>query len=513
MTSGQFARPPVAHPRHPKYARRAVDFIPQYTSAFRLRRFLNWFPLGLAYAFLYMGRYNLTVAKGALGDLMTKSDFGDIFGVGAIVYGVAFVVNGPLTDRVGGRLAMLIGVFGSIVMNVAMGMVLYGITIWGWKVPIASVFIPLYAANMYFQSFGAVAIVTTKAPWFHVRERGTFSTIFGVMISLGIYFAFDWGGAIVQATRATVDPDMGALAAAFSALTGAGGAGVDQNWYLFFTPAAILAALWIILLLFLRNSPGEAGHADFDTGEERLMEETDEAKPQSVGAYVGWSVRRTLRVFRLALTHPVLLVVCGIEFCSGVLRNGIMHWYPFFMGETGQRDFFVRANWGLMLLVCGIAGSFLTGWASDRFFQSRRAPMAGVLYGGMFGATVLMAFTLTGDPWLPGLAALTIAAAVIGVHGILSGTSTADFGGAKNAGTVTGLVDGLVYLGTGFQAVVLGRITPKGDLAADPASWGTWPIFLIPFAAVGTLLAIRIWNAAPRKRAAAFAEEAAPAES
>jgi len=74
----------------------------QHSSAFRARRFLNWFPLGLAYAMLYMGRYNLTVAKTALGDLMTKEDFGVIFGVGTVCYALAFLVNGPFTDRIGG---------------------------------------------------------------------------------------------------------------------------------------------------------------------------------------------------------------------------------------------------------------------------------------------------------------------------------------------------------------------------------------------------------------------------
>ena len=68
-----------------------------HSQQFRFRRFLNWFSIGLAYAFLYMGRYNLTVVKNALGDLMTKADFGDIFGAGALVYGLA-VVNGPLTS-------------------------------------------------------------------------------------------------------------------------------------------------------------------------------------------------------------------------------------------------------------------------------------------------------------------------------------------------------------------------------------------------------------------------------
>ena len=57
-------------------------------------------------------------------------------------------------------------------------------------------------------------------------------------------------------------------------------------------------------------------------------------------------------------------------------------------------------------------------------------------------STILMAFTLDLNPWFAGGAALAISMAVIGVHGILSGTSTADFAGAKNAGAATGIVDG-----------------------------------------------------------------------
>ena len=50
----------------------------------------------------------------------------------------------------------------------------------------------LFALNMYFQSFGAVSIVKVNAAWFHLRERGTFGGIFGILISLGLYFAYDW---------------------------------------------------------------------------------------------------------------------------------------------------------------------------------------------------------------------------------------------------------------------------------------------------------------------------------
>src|SRR5688572_26414491 len=162
-----------------------------HSDAFRLRRFLNWFPLGLAYAFLYMGRYNLTVSKNALGEVMTKEDFGWIFGAGTLVYGVAFLVNGPLTDKMGGKRAILIALAGSAVMNLVMGSYVAGMSGGaGDTEHLRLVFSLLYAGNMYFQSFGAVAIVKVNAHWFHVRERGGFSGIFGTMIASGIFLAF-----------------------------------------------------------------------------------------------------------------------------------------------------------------------------------------------------------------------------------------------------------------------------------------------------------------------------------
>ncbi|HBL18483.1 MAG: hypothetical protein A2X36_10780 [Elusimicrobia bacterium GWA2_69_24] len=453
---------------------------------YRLRRAANWVPLGFAYAFLYMGRYNLTVAKSAMGDaLMTKAEFGTIFAVGAWVYGVSFLLTGPLADKVGGRAAMLIGTGGAIVTNFVMGLMLYGMTNWGWTMPIFSSFMLLYAINMHFQSYGAISIVTVKAPWFHVRERGTFSTIFGSMIAFGLYFAFDWGFALADATRAAPKGELGFWARTFTWVFGLGGSGTDQNWWLFFVPAIIMAVFWVVMFLFLRNTPGEAGYADFETGEESVSA-SGERLPMR-------------EVFLKIVSHPVLLVVCGIEFCSGILRNGIMHWYPLFAGEVGfKKTFYVTQNWGLMLLVAGLLGSFLTGWCSDRFFQSRRAPMAAILYGLMAACVGVLAFTLGGNLWLAGGAAVLISMAVTGVHGILSGTSTTDFGGAKNAGAATGVVDGMVYLGTGLQSIIIGNLTPVGAAAKDPANWFWWPMVLVPFAAVGLVLSLRIWNALPR---------------
>src|SRR5207245_10878553 len=48
----------------------------------------------------------------------------------------------------------------------------------------------IWGINGYFQSFGALSIVKVNAQWFHVRERGSFAGVFGVLIRLGLILAF-----------------------------------------------------------------------------------------------------------------------------------------------------------------------------------------------------------------------------------------------------------------------------------------------------------------------------------
>ena len=46
-------------------------------------------------------------------------------------------------------------------------------------------------------------LTKVNSHWFHVRERGVFGAIFGILISLGVYFAFDWSSAILRAGQAS----------------------------------------------------------------------------------------------------------------------------------------------------------------------------------------------------------------------------------------------------------------------------------------------------------------------
>ncbi len=453
---------------------------------FRIRCFWNWFPLGLTYAFLYMGRYNLTVAKGALGNLLTKQDFGDIFGLGALVYGFAFIINGPLTDKMGGKKAMLIGTAGSIISNAVMGYITWG-TLTGVfsKTIMVHTFLVIYALNMYFQSFGAVSVIKVNSHWFHVRERGIQGGVFGTLIALGLFYAFDWGDIIVKATTLPAAADLGVLEKALRALLGTDASAISQTWYVFFIPAIILVIFFFILLFVTKDSPSEAGFPEIETGD-AVISET---------ALSGFGLIKKL------LTNPVVLTIAFIEFCSGIIRQSIMHWYKIFAEQQladpikaplyeGAR--FFLDNWGLLLCLAGIFGGFLAGYISDKLFGSRRGPSAVFLYGAMVLAVAVMVFTLNKNQQALGIIVMIISLCVIGVHGMLSGTATMDFGGKKAAATATGLVDGFVYLGTALQGFALGRLTS--------IDWSYWPLFMLPFTIIGLIFSMRIWKAFPNSQ-------------
>jgi OPA family glycerol-3-phosphate transporter-like MFS transporter len=420
------------------------------------RRVLNWVPLGLTYALLYMGRYNLTVAKNAFGDMMSKSDFGLIFYWGTITYAFAFLLNGPLTDKIGGRKAILIAAAGAAVANTLMG--------FATRAGVGNmvlVFSLLYALNMYFQSFGAVAIVKVNSSWFHVRERGMFGGLFGILISAGIFLAFQVGQLIVDKLHTVTGPDGSVI--------------TTPPFWVFWAPAILLAVFFFLDVIIVRDRPSEAGLADFDTADASSGEDD---RPDPLGV-----------ILKKVVTNPIVLTIAGIEFCTGVLRQGIMHWYFIFGKDVGYPpDFVVTKNWGLILFIAGATGGMTGGWLSDKVFGSRRGPVAALLYGLILASTVVMAFALN-SMWVLGACVILISYAVIGTHGVLSGTATMDFGGRKNAGTAVGLIDGAVYLGTAAQSISLGFLTER--------SWSYWPPFLIPFAVLGLYLAIRIRRALP----------------
>ncbi len=443
---------------------------------FMMRRFINWFPLGMTYAFLYMGRYNLNVSKNALGSLMTKEDFGLIFGAGTITYALSFLINGPLVDKIGGKAGILIAAIGSAIANILLGILTYLVVTGQLHMKMVVAFSILYSINMYFQSYGAVSIIKVKAYWFHVRERGVFGAIFGTLISFGVYFAFDWGQAIVDMVQAKTTDNMPWFTVFIKNVFAIGTTNTNAIWAVFFIPAIIML-FWAVLDWFaIKDTPEEANFPPFDTHDASSGKMHEEFS--------------AIQLLKKVFSSPLMLMFAFIELTSGVLRNGIMQWYLIFARELKQpgSEFFIE-HWGLLLCIFGIIGGFLGGLISDNFFQSRRAPPVVFLSIFMFIMALMMAIFLTSSPVIVGSAAVLISMAVIGVHSLMSGTAAADFGGRKATATSSGIVDGFVYLGSGIQSFSLGYLTSW--------DWHWWPIFLMPFALLGTYLALKIWKELP----------------
>jgi OPA family glycerol-3-phosphate transporter-like MFS transporter len=443
---------------------------------FVLRRFINWFPLGMTYAFLYMGRYNLNVAKNELGTLMSKEEFGLIFAAGTWVYAVSFLVNGPLVDRIGGKKGILIAALGASVSNILLGVLTYLVATHQLKGRMVLAFSAVYALNMYFQSYGAVSIIKVKAYWFHVRERGTFGAIFGTLISVGVYFAFDWGQAIATMARPHPEGQLTWLHRSIQAVFATQTGDVSATWAVFYIPAAILL-VWVLLDWWLiKDTPEEAGFPHYDTH--------DASSGQMHVEYT------TTDLLKKVFASPLMWLIAIVELTSGIFRNGIAQWYFIFAKEVKQpgAEFFLD-HWGWLLCIFGIIGGFAGGLISDKYFQSRRGPPAALLCGIVFAMTLVMAAFLFSVPWIVASAGVLIVMSAIGITSLMSGTAATDFGGRKATATCSGIVDGFAYLGSGLQSACLGYITTR--------NWHWWPLFLTPFAVVGVVIAIKIWHELP----------------
>jgi MFS transporter, OPA family, glycerol-3-phosphate transporter len=457
---------PTAPAPHGPSRSAGVASVLGHSRRFRGRRLLNWFPLGLTYATMYMGRYNFNVVKGFIGDQFgyDKAQMGIIATAGFWTYALSVMVNGPLSDRLGGRKAILIGAAGAATMNLVIGLLFLS----GWSRWVLAGLSVLYAVNMYFQSFGAASVVKVNAAWFHVRERGIFGGVFGAMISAGYFLALAVGGWLFH----------------------------HFAWYtVFLVPTAAMGAMIAIDWFLVRDRPSQAGHADFDTADASAGDDTP----------VNWSY-----LVKKVFTNPVMVTIAAAEFCTGFVRQGLLLYFPEYLIQVHRvgtgTDLFWWAATGVT--IGGIVGGLLCGYLSDHWFQSRRPPVAFLFYLGQVGALILLAFAPgpLAAAFLVGFSCMFI----FGVHGMLSGTASMDFGGKKAAATAAGMLDGIQYVASGLTGFGLGWLLTRFGWDGTPDTRGyqphnaiVWVAAIIPFSIVGALLMTRLWNAKPARAEAA----------
>ncbi len=437
----------------PSSANTKADWI--HTPAFRKRRAINWLTLGFTYAAMYMARYNFAFANKDLSDTYgwSKADIGWIISFSTIIYGIAAIVNGPIADRIGGRKAMIIGASGAVVFNVGFGLGAY-LGFLGTGTLLIGYLATMWTLNMYFQSYSAIALIKVNSAWFHIRERGVFSAIFGSIIQLGRFGVY-----MLMTVPAVVL--------------------LPWQWK-FFLPALIASLFVLLTFLFVRDTPKNAGLEEFDT-----HDATSGDTGEITFSYVAKKI----------FTNPITITIAAAEFCTGVVRKGFEEWFPRYMQEVQHLslDNPIFQRNALSIVLAGVAGAFTAGIASDKLFGTRRPPVAFI---GYLLQVISLAVVWAAPSLFMVVAAFVLNSFAISmVHSMLSGTASMDFGGARAGATAAGMFDGMQYIGGSIMGLGMGSLL-------DAYGWSVWGPSMIGFSVLGGILMLKLWNVVPKGRAA-----------
>ena len=424
-----------------------------YPPGFRPRRALNWVVLGLMYASYYMCRYNFRFATpGMIAEFgFSKTDITDMLSAWSIAYGTGQLVNGLLTDRIGGKLAMFIGAIGAITVNLVFGFASF--------VGTFSTFALIWLINGWFQSFGAPGMVKINAAWFNRSERGTFAGIFGFMIQLGQF---------------TINNLAPLILGGFAIGTWVVAEG-DWRW-LFRIPPLFTAAAAILLVIFVKESPEAAGYPG-------CVSDGDGKSDSSVRAGLKES-------FVTIFTHPLVWFYAVAYGCTGAVRNSsdqlaVLYFVEQLHLDLSKKPPAVFYTMNLMPIVA-VLGSFAAGWISDKFFKGHRSPVAMtlyfveslvimcaamVIYMGLVGPTPMGLF-------LGCLFLVLVSLTANSTHAIVGSAAPMDIGGRRMAGFAAGVIDSFQYFGTAIALPITGRLI-------DKYGWGVWYPTMASFGIIG----------------------------
>lgn len=395
-----------------------------------------------------MCRYNLSVANKAISQEygFSRAQMGDIITTALLAYAFGLIINGLLTDRIGGKRAMLIGAGGTVIMNILFGVASFS--------GLLGLFVAIRGVDGYLQSFGAPGMVKMNAAWFAHRERGRFSGIFGFTINVGRAGIFTLGPALMAGFVF-----LGMLHVP------------PQHWrWVFWAPSIICTVMAVAMALIVKETPEEAGWSG-------VIADDTARGADGVRANFG-------QVFRAIVTNPVVWVIACAYACTGAVRQSVDQWFPRYMQDAYNLDLNSERFWFLALLIPCVAsmGSLFSGYVSDIIFKGARAPVAAILYFLETGIILLAAQFHSVNSAILFFALISFTAN--STHSILGSAAPMDLGGRRFAGFALGLIDSFQYFGGSLSGYFLGN--------ALDHSLGNYFYFMAPFGAIGGVLMLTI---------------------
>lgn len=400
--------------------------------------------LWLTYGAFYFCRTNISAAvpglkaaveSGGMG--LTGEQVGWILASLKIAYGVGQFFNGQLSERFSPRVMLAIGMFGSAALNV-----LFGLSTGFYFL------LFVWATNGFCQSLGWTPCVRVTANWIPIARRGHAIGIIGTgyQITLGLTYLI--AGQAVKYTGGW----QGAL----------------------YVPAVLLALAGVFMLIFLRESPESHPHAS--------------GKPSTTNSA---NQRRgnAGEVLFLTLTNPALWLLGLALGLLNACRYGFLDWGVTHLMETKQLQVDKATLQFFVIAIGAAAGSYVAGWATDRFFGSRRAPVISVLMA-LLGVLSFIYGSQAGHSMAGTMALLiVIGFCIYGPQVLLVGTAPADMARQGTSAAAAGFVNFLGYMGAASGDVITGYYaSPKhGGWQTVIYIWAAW-------AFAGALLMAVLWR-------------------
>ena len=405
----------------------------------------------ISYGSFYLCRANMSFALPGLSAEFgySKTMLGLLGTALFIMYSIGQFVNGQLGDKYGARKLVFVGMICSALLNIAFSFTTaftFMLIVWG--------------LNGYFQSMGWAPQVKTMANWFTVKQRGKWMGLMGSCYQIGN--AYSW------------------LLAAFLA--------AKYGWRtIFWLPAAIFLVFSIHFVLRLRNAPEEVGLPPIEHLR-KIMEPGEAAVKRAAAPGVAKDEHMGFAyTIKICLTNPRIWAVAIAFFCLDIIRYGFFYWAPVFLIEAQGAAITSAGLKVAVLPLAGSAGAIVTGWATGKFFQNRRAPVIAIC---LFTLAIFSYLFYAAPPgaWIWGLICLAVIGfCTYGPHVLMVGHAAQDFAGRKAAASAAGFIDGFGYIGAAMTGVFTGWLV-------DNYGWSAGFYYWIIAALVAGCIMVALWR-------------------
>ncbi len=411
------------------------------------RRLIRWristfWVMLIGYVGYYLCRGNLSAAFPLLEQEFgySNTQLGLIASLSEMAYAVGKFVNGPLADKIGGRRIFLVGMGGAIFWNLIFSLSAS-----------LTMFIIVWCFCRYFLSMGWGGLTKTIGNWYPPERNGT------VMGLISVNFQF--GG--VAAT----------LFAGFLVAMGVAWQG------LFVYPALVLSGILLWSIMASRADPKDVvpgvTFGRSESGKKQLADYGDESQ---LGVRV---------ILKTLLGLPIYRQLLVFSFLTTLLRSVFFFWTPKFLFDIGLGASAAILQSAIFPFL-GVLGTVFIGWYTDHYADNGdRARTMWIMLACLIVCLAAIAFLSGADSPRFGLILIALGASgffLLGPYSMSSGCLTLDIAGPKGAGSCTGIIDGLGYIGGAIAAFSAGYMS-------DFLGWSQVFMILTGFAIISTLSA------------------------